>query len=129
MKNLKCLLPIALLLLNFFAHAQSKEEKNFIGRWLTEDKSQTIEIYKENNMFYGKIIKAAPKSKKAESGIGQLVLIAMKLKGKNLEGGTVKDIDTGKEYDAKLFAVDANKIKLKVTAMLVSFSEVWTREF
>jgi hypothetical protein len=55
------------------------------------------------------------------------VVIEMKLKGKNLEGGTVKDVEENEEYDAKFVPVDANKIKLKISVMLFSHNEIWTR--
>ncbi len=129
MKTLKSLVVIALLTVSVVVNAQSKEEKNFIGKWLTEDKTFTIEIYKEKEMFYGKVIKATnPKTKKGQPSVGQIMVIEMKLKGKNLEDGTVKDIDTGKEYDAKLVPIDFNKIKLKVSVMLISYNEIWTRQ-
>jgi hypothetical protein len=56
------------------------------------------------------------------------VVIEMKLKGKNLEGGTVKDVEENEEYDAKFVPIDYNKIKLKVSVMLMNFNEVWTRQ-
>lgn len=128
MKTLKSLVVIALLTVSAVTNAQSKEEKNFIGKWLTEDKTLTIEIYKDKELFYGKVIKAVnAKSKKGKPNVGQIIVIEMKMKGKNLEGGTVKDIDTGKEYDAKFVPIDYNNIKLKVNVMLMNFNEVWTR--
>lgn len=129
MKTLKSLVVIALLTVSAVTNAQSKEEKNFIGKWLSEDKTLTVEIYKDNGMFYGKVIKATnPKTKKGKPSVGQILVIEMKLNGKNLEGGTVRDMDTDEEYDAKLVPIDFNKIKLKVSVMLMSYSEVWTRQ-
>ncbi len=128
MKTFKKITLISILLIGFFVKAQTKTEDNFIGKWLTEDKTTTVEFYKEKNMYYGKVVKCTiAKTKKGEQSVGQIMIIEMKLKGKNLEGGTVKDIDTNKEYDAKFIPIDSNKIKLKVTVMLFSHSEVWTR--
>jgi uncharacterized protein (DUF2147 family) len=128
MRMFKKITLIFILLIGFFVTAQTKTEDNFIGKWLTEDKTLTIEIYKEKNMYYGKVIKATvAKTKKGEQSVGQIMIIEMKLKGKNLEKGTIKDIDTNKEYDAKFIPVDANKIKLKVSVLMFSHSEVWTR--
>jgi uncharacterized protein (DUF2147 family) len=128
MKTFKKITLIFVLLLGFFVNAQTKTTDNFIGKWLTEDKTTTVEFYKENNMYYGKVVKCTmAKTKKGEPSVGQIMVIEMKLKGKNLEKGTIKDIDTNKEYDAKFISIDANKIKLKVTVMLFSHSEVWTR--
>ncbi|MCZ8330646.1 MAG: DUF2147 domain-containing protein [Flavobacterium sp.] len=129
MRHLKTLTIIVLLAFTSILKAQTKEEKNFIGKWLTEDKTLTIEIYKDNGMFYGKVIKDTnPKTKKGLPSVGQIMVIEMKLKGKNLEGGTIKDIDTGKEYDAKLVPIDNNKIRLKISVMLISYNEIWTRQ-
>ena len=128
MKTLTKITLIFVLLLGFFASAQTKTTDLFIGKWLTEDKTTTVEIYNEKTMYYGKVVKCnIEKTKKGVPSVGQMMIIEMKLKGKNLEGGTVKDIDTNKEYDAKFIPIDSNKIKLKVTVMLFSHSEVWTR--
>lgn len=129
MKTLNKITLIFVLLLGFFVNAQTKTTDLFIGKWLTEDKTTTVEIYKEKNMYYGKVVKCTiEKTKKGVPSVGQMMIIEMKLKGKNLEGGTVKDIDTNKEYDAKFVPVDANKIKLKVSVMFLSHSEIWTRQ-
>jgi uncharacterized protein (DUF2147 family) len=128
MKTLKSIIVIALISLSVVANAQSKEEKNFLGKWLTEDKTATVEIYKEKNMYYGKVLKSTiTKTEKGVPIVGQIVVIEMKLKGKNLEGGTVKDVEENEEYDAKFVPVDANKIKLKISVMLFSHNEIWTR--
>lgn len=128
MKTFKKITLLFALLFGFFVNAQTKTIDNFLGKWLIEDKTLTIEIYKENKMYFGKVIKSTiEKTKKGVPAVGQVMIIEMKLKGKNLEGGTVKDIDTNKEYDAKLIPVDADKIKLKVSVFLLSHSEIWTR--
>ena len=128
MQTLTKITSIFLLLIGFFASAQTKTTDNFLGKWLTEDKTTTVEFYKENNMYYGKVVKCTiAKTKKGLPSVGQIMVIEMKLNGKNLERGTVKDIDTNKEYDAKFVPVDANKIKLKVSVFLISHSEIWTR--
>lgn len=129
MKTFKKITLISLLLIGFFASAQTKTTDNFLGKWLTEDKTTTVEFYKENNMYYGKVVKCTiAKTKKGLPSVGQIMVIEMKLRGKNLEAGTIKDIDTNKEYDAKFLPIDGNKIKLKVSVMLFSHSEIWTRQ-
>ena len=129
MKMFKKVTVFFMLFIGLIANAQSKTDDNFIGKWLTEDKTTTVEFYKENNMYYGKVIKCTiAKTKKGLPSVGQIMVIEMKLRGKNLEAGTIKDIDTNKEYDAKFLPIDGNKIKLKVSVMLFSHSEIWTRQ-
>jgi uncharacterized protein (DUF2147 family) len=120
---------IFMLVISIVGNAQSKTSYNFIGKWITEDEALTIEMYKENNLYFGKVIKAVnAKTKKGDMSVGQLIVNEMKLKNNNLESGTVKDIDTGKDYSAKFSVIDNNNIKLKVSVMpLLNFNEIWTR--
>lgn len=125
----KNLMLIFMLVISIVGNAQSKTSYNFIGKWITEDEALTIEMYKENNLYFGKVIKAVnAKTKKGDMSVGQLIVNEMKLKNNNLESGTVKDIDTGKDYSAKFSVIDNNNIKLKVSVMpLLNFNEIWTR--
>lgn len=129
MKMFRNLTLLFMLSTSILANAQSKTTDNFIGKWITEDKALTIEMYKENNLYYGKVIKAMKaKTKKGDMSVGQLIVNEMKLKKNNLEDGTVKDIDTGKDYNANFSIIDNNNIKLKVRVMpLLNFNEIWTR--
>jgi len=129
MKMFKNLMLIFMLVISIVGNAQSKTSYNFIGKWITEDEALTIEMYKENNLYFGKVIKAVnAKTKKGDMSVGQLIVNEMKLKNNNLESGTVKDIDTGKDYSAKFSVIDNNNIKLKVSVMpLLNFNEIWTR--
>ncbi len=128
MKTLSKITLIIVLLLGFFVNAQTKTTDNFIGKWLTEDKTTTVEIYKDSNVYFGKVVKCTiAKTKKGEPSVGQLIIADMNLKGKNLEKGIVIDIDNGKKYDAKFVPVDTNNIKLKVSVLLFSHTEIWTR--
>jgi uncharacterized protein (DUF2147 family) len=129
MKMFRNLTLLFMLSISILANAQSKTTDNFIGKWITEDKALTIEMYKENNLYYGKVIKAMKaKTKKGDMSVGQLIVNEMKLKKNNLEDGTVKDIDTGKDYNANFSIIDNNNIKLKVRVMpLLNFNEIWTR--
>jgi hypothetical protein len=49
---IKSLSIILLLFTGYIVNAQSE----IIGKWKNKDSGSIIEIYKQNNLFYGKII-------------------------------------------------------------------------
>lgn len=61
------LLPLVLILTSF------KSNENITGKWAFSDSPREIEIYRENNKYYGKIIKVAGTEKKEK--VGHILLL------------------------------------------------------
>ena len=90
---------------------------NIIGKWLTEDKEAKVEIYKSNNLYYGKIVWLKepnnPKtgkpwldeqnenpSKKLQPLMGSLTLLGFKFDAGEYTEGKVYDSRDGKLIQA-----------------------------
>ena len=77
------LMPIALVLLSF----QFQKTNDITGKWAFSDSPREIEVYLENNKYYGKIVKVSAKNDKEKQG--QIILndfvydqVGMKYTGK-----------------------------------------------
>ena len=129
MKKLQIIILVILIFCltqNLFS--QSKAENSFLGKWLTEDKNYVVEIYKENELFFGKVIKSYRlEDKNKDASMVEKVIKNMKLKNNVLSGGQVFDDESKKYFDGKI-VIDGEKIKIKIIYMLMSFSETWIRE-
>jgi len=110
--------------LSFTAHGQS-----IIGQWetiddVTKEKKAIIEIYKENKLYFAKIVKSYTSDKNAicasctgskkDKPILGLVIIENLKKGKNeFNGGTILDPENGKTYKCYLELVSNTKLKVR----------------
>lgn len=115
------------LLITIFCQSQSEE---ILGIWLEEEKQSKIEIYKEDNLFFGKIIwlkepldengkekldKENPNISLQKKPINGLIIMR-KLKYIN-EGkwsnGEIYDARSGKTYSLEVNMRDHNKLDLR----------------
>lgn len=109
------------------------------GTWLTANKEGKIEIYKENNLYAGKIIggtKPGKDEKNPESSlrnrdlIGIVILKNFKFNGKEKwEDGTIYDPNNGKTYSCNIKLKDKNTLEVRgyIGFSLLGRTEVWTR--
>lgn len=100
------------------AYAQSNADR-VIGTYITETKEGKIEIFKESNKYYGKIIWRKDARKDTEnpdeklqnrSVIGLIFMSDFTFNGKNVwVDGTVYSIDNGNTYSGKMWLENQGK--------------------
>lgn len=140
MKIIKSIILLTITCISFNTIAIS--QSNIIGKWLAEDKDAVIEIYKKDNLYYGKIIKLMPatdengkpfldennpdKSKRSNTILGLNTISKMKWNNNILEDGHLYDPRNGEYYNGKIWY--ENGI-LKVRGYLGFFylTQTWTR--
>ena len=122
--KIKTYLVCIFLLINTSMKSQTKD--NFIGFWINDDNSQTIEIYKLENSYYGKLIHTnIPNS---SNKINSNVIIQMKKDSeKILYGGTYDDLRNNKHYEIKLKLTDKNHFYLKRFFRFLNKRHYWHR--
>lgn len=125
--------------------ADSKESV-IQGHWLTANKDAHIEIWKEGELFFGKIIwllvtheedgtirkdKFNPKKELRDREImGMKILNDFAYKGNGVwEGGTVYDPDSGNTYSGSIALNGPDMLKLRgfVGISLFGRTEYWNR--
>jgi uncharacterized protein (DUF2147 family) len=127
------------------ARAQTNTD-DILGTWLVEKKDGKVEIYKQGNQYFGKIVwlqepngkdgkpvldKNNPEaSKRSQPIVGLVMLKNLQWKGKgNWEDGNVYDPHNGKTYNASVKMKD--KASLEFTGFVgmafIGRTEVWTR--
>lgn len=149
MNFLKPVLFVFILLSHFFYSYALKAQKNsddIMGVWLVSKKDGKVEIYKQGNLYFGKITwlnepnnadgkpktdKNNPDEKKRNQAVLGLTII------KNLtwngeakwEDATVYDPNTGKTYSALVKMKDKNTLELTgyIGMSFIGRSETWTR--
>ena len=132
------------------ANAQEVKSDDILGIWLNEDKDAHVNIYKENDMFYGKIVwldepideeTGKPKlddenndeSLRDRPVMGLLLLRDFEFDGDDeWEDGKVYDPKNGKDYSCYMeFPDEDDKNKLKVRGYigfsLLGRTTYWTR--
>lgn len=120
------------------------QSDDIIGIWLTEDKSAHVEIYKTNQIYYGKIVWLKepnnPKTgkpwldeknqdgvKKSQTLMGSLVLWGFKYEDDAYTNGKVYDSRDGKVYTGKLWLTDQKTLKMRGYIGFLYSTETWTR--
>lgn len=142
MKNLIGLFA-TLLLINF---AQAQTESDIVGYWLNEEKDAKIEVYKEKDKYYGKVVwiikdenpdGTSPKldsknpddALKKQPIIGLVILKDFVFDDDEFEDGTIYDPKSGKTYSCfmKFESKDELFIKGYIGFSFIGRSSVWTR--
>ena len=136
-------LSIFCLLITFFCQSQSDE---IIGIWLEEEKQSKIEIYKEDNRFFGKIIwlkepldengnekldKENPNPSLRKNPINGLIIMKnlKYVKEGEWSNGEIYDARSGKTYSLEVYMKDPNKLDLRGYLGFTLFGKTtsWTR--
>lgn len=122
MKNLKILLIISFIITAFSAKINSNivsdEAEKIVGIWFTDDKTSKIQIYKNENQYFGKIIWMASKASKEELKIkpkvGYQIFKKFTFEGKNVwSGGQVSDPRSGMTVSGKMTLKDENTLNVR----------------
>lgn len=138
---MKCIHLLAMFVLSFAIYGQT-----IVGQWetfddKTKEKKAHVEIYKESNLYFAKIVesyisekdaicKFCKGSKKNQPVAGLVIIENIKSDGDEFSGGTILDPENGKIYKCQLALVNINKLKVRgfVGISLLGRTQYWTRK-
>jgi Delta7-sterol 5-desaturase len=112
-----------LLFLSVSVHAQIE------GKWKTEDKKSIIEIYKQDNKYYGKLVWTVPEQQ-AKIPEGKTVMVLADFEKKDAVtfiNGTMNMVQKKRKVNGKLILLNADTLELKGSYMGYSGKQIWTR--
>jgi uncharacterized protein (DUF2147 family) len=118
-------------------------QREIIGKWLSQDKEATIEIYENQGKFFGKFVWL----KKATDAKGQpltdtenpnaalrkqplmnlVMLTNMYFDNKKWKGGTIYNPDSGKSYKCEMWQKSPETLNVRGYLGLFYGTETWTR--
>jgi len=125
--------------------ATDPNKESLLGTWITQDKEAYVTIYKQNDLFYGKIswmkspvenghpkldTKNPDPSKRNQPMMGSVILRDFKYAGEKVwTDGKIYEPPTGKDYSCKMKLVDNNTLDVRgyVGISLFGESETWKR--
>jgi hypothetical protein len=110
-----------MLFTSYIVNAQSE----IIGKWKNENSGSIIEIYKQNNLFYGKIIKVS--GNKAKEKVGHLLLD--KLTFLTTTGKYIGKVNStnGMTADCELKLINQNRFQMTVTKLFIKKIQTFVR--
>lgn len=118
---IKLLSVILMLFASCFSNAQSE----IIGKWKNEDSGSIIKIYKQNNLFYGKIIKVS--GNEAKKNVGHLLLDKLNfLTTTGKYSGNVNSTN-GMTADCELKLINQNRFQMTVTKLFFKKTQIFER--
>lgn len=117
---------------------QTTQADQIIGNWISPKKDLIVHCYKQDNLYYGKVIwfyKYYPARLGNSSGlkesewINAIVMSKFFFSDNEWQGGEIYEIKTGKTYDANIKLIDVNTLVVTGYAYWRIFSEttVFTR--
>jgi len=127
--------------------ALASEADVVIGEWYTKDNKALVQIYKQGDMYSGKIVGLKePKNEDGSAKLetnnpdeaqrGQPIIGLNLVKGFTYKGsnkwanGTIYDPDNGKTYKCKMSLNDDGSLKVRgfIGVSLIGRTQVWTRK-
>lgn len=144
MKNLRLLVCLAFISLQGFAQDNPDA---CLGTWLTGSKKGHVQIYKQGDRYFGKIIwlkepndpatgkpkldtKNSDTQKKSRPILGMVNLSNFKYDGDNVwEEGKIYDPENGKEYSCKMRLINPNQLDVRgyIGVSLLGRTDNWVR--
>ncbi len=119
--NIKSIFMVSLLLLLLYGFSQPSIE----GKWKSVEKGYVIEIYSENDMFFGKIIDTPDEDSKDE--IGHLLINSLSYNNStNKYEGKVKTT-SGISAKCKIELINESKFEMKVNILFISKTQTFIR--
>jgi len=138
MKRLFSILLFLLMGTHVFAQADK-----IIGTWLTADKKAHVEMYKTNDIYYGKITwltepndaagkpkldsKNPDASKRSQTILNSLIFYNFKYEDGEYTGGKIYDCREGKIYTGKLWINSDGTLSMRGYIGFLYSTETWTR--
>lgn len=138
MLKIKLLLIALIASFTFVSNAQTAPQDAVIGVWLSAEKDGKIQIYKQNDKYYGKLVWMKEQRKDAENPDpklrgndlqGVILLKNFKYTGKSWEDGTIYDPKNGKTYSCIIKAKGANNLDIRgfIGFSLLGRTTTWLR--
>jgi len=122
---LKISIQVLFMLIFTSLHAQNNNVKDITGRWAFSDPPREIEIYSENNKYYGKIIKVSGKNDKEK--LGQIILKDFVYnQSEKKYTGTVNS-PKGMNASGVLIFMDSKRLKINVRKFIFRKSYILKR--
>lgn len=135
-----------ILTLILFLFVGSLFAQSPVGLWKniddeTKEEKAEIEIYEQNGILYGKIVKLLKKEEpnpkctkcpgqfKDQPIEGLQIMWGLKKEGNEYTGGSILDPKSGKIYGCKIELIDANKLKVRgfLGVSLLGRTQYWYR--
>ncbi len=118
---IKSISIVSILLLSLLGFSQPTIE----GKWKSEENGNVVEVFNQNNMFFGKIISIADEN--SDVKIGHLILnnLVYNKSSKKYEG-KVKTA-SGMTAQCKIEWINENKFQLSVTKLFIHKTQIFIR--
>lgn len=136
----KIILAIAVFM--FSNSANLFAQQDILGTWLVQDKDAHVEIYKDGDKYFGKIVwlkkdkeddgservdKNNPdKSLRSRKMMGMINLKDFVWNGEEMEDGTIYSPKKGKTYDSKMW-MEGDKLRVRGYIGFFFKTQLWTR--
>lgn len=122
------------------------QSQSIVGEWETYDdvtgiKKSVVEIYKENNKYFGKITnllvdpidsvcEECEGNKKNKPLIGLVILENLIFQEEEYDGGTITDPENGKSYKCNIVLENKHKLKVRgyIGFSLFGRTQYWIRK-
>lgn len=137
---MKHVLIIVLFILGFGTGLQAQ---SIVGKWKTIDDNtgkerSVVEIFRQGDKYFGKIIKFFPEpgddpdpicdeckgAKKGKKIVGLQIIEDMEKDGDQYDSGEILDPENGKVYDCKLWVEDG-KLKVRGYLLFLYRTQTW----
>jgi uncharacterized protein (DUF2147 family) len=118
---------------------QDVSKDAILGEWLSELKDGRVQVYKQGEKYFGKIIwgkdgtrkdvKNPDEKLRSQNIIGAVILKGFSFTGNAWEDGTIYDPNNGKTYSCTMKMKDANTLSIRgfIGISLLGRTTVWTR--
>ncbi|MDY0077013.1 MAG: DUF2147 domain-containing protein [Bacteroidales bacterium] len=107
------ILPLALFLMSF----QPQEINEITGKWAFPDSPREIELYKQNDKYYAKIIKISGEDKKEK--VGHIMLTDLVYdQSEKLYSGKANS-PSGMTASSEIVLLDENRLQINVSKFFV----------
>lgn len=139
----KVIILIAVLFASVSLYAQSADA--IVGKWLNKDKDAHIQIYKNGNQYFGKLVwlknpnddNGRPKTDnknpdgklKSRPIWGLEILKNFNYNDGTWEDGTIYDPKSGKTYSCKMTLEGSDKLNVRgyIGFSFIGRTDIWTR--
>ncbi len=141
---MKKLITLSMLL---FIGITASNAQSVTGKWYsvdsdTNEKKSIIEVYKQNNKIYAKILELVKEEDKGnlcdkcegenynKPIEGMIILKGLKKDGDEWSGGKILDPENGSVYKCYIELIEKNKLKIRgyIGFSLLGRTEYWFRE-
>ena len=132
-----------ILIISLLIHGVAYSQNQILGTWFTENKDGKVQIYQQNNKYFGKIIwLKEPLNKsgklKVDSNnpnvslntkpiIGLIILKDFQYKDSKWQDGTIYDPKSGKTYDCTLWLENSNILNVRGYVGFIHSTTQWIK--